>query len=100
MAYDFYIRRKQDLIDAVQEFGIVPYFCTSVPGFSHKEHCHPSVLFSDNGDDTWAWRNITLRKSIWALILPQKSMRGSRRSPMRDCLNTLYICSRMCRCQI
>ena len=26
MAYDFYIRKKQDLIEAVQEYGIVPYF--------------------------------------------------------------------------
>ena len=56
MAYDFRVRTKQDLIDAVQEYGIVPYFSTSVPGFSLEEHCSPSVLFSDSGDDTWAWK--------------------------------------------
>ncbi|MBO6013911.1 MAG: hypothetical protein J6P48_00425 [Oscillospiraceae bacterium] len=56
MAYDFRVRTKQDLIDAVREYGIVPYFSTSVPGFSLEEHCSPSVLFSDNGDDTWAWK--------------------------------------------
>ena len=37
MAYDFYIRKKQDLIEAVQEYGIVPYFQTSIPGFSLQE---------------------------------------------------------------
>ena len=56
MPYDFYVRSKQDLIDAVQTFGIVPYFATSIPGFSLEEHCHPSILFSDTGDDTWAWK--------------------------------------------
>ena len=56
MAYDFRVRTKQDLIDAVREYGIVPYFSTSVPGFSLEEHCSPSVLFSDSGDDTWAWK--------------------------------------------
>ena len=63
MAYDFYIRRKQDLIDAVQAFGIVPYFRTSIPGFSLEEHCHPAVLFSDTGDDTWAWKGPVIRES-------------------------------------
>ena len=56
MAYDFRVRTKQDLIDAVREYGIVPYFSTSVPGFSLEEHCSPSVLFSDGDDDTWAWK--------------------------------------------
>ena len=63
MAYDFYIRKKQDLIDAVQEYGIVPYFQTSIPGFSLQEHCHPSVLFSDSGDDTWEWKGPVIRET-------------------------------------
>lgn len=56
MAYDFYVRSKQDLIDAVEEYGIIPYFSTSIPGFSLEEHCPPAVLFSDLEDDTWAWK--------------------------------------------
>ena len=56
MAYDFYVRSKQDLIDAVEEYGIVPYFSTSIPGFSLEEHCSPAVLFSVFEDDTWAWK--------------------------------------------
>ncbi len=56
MAYDFYVRTKQDLIDAVEEFGIVPYFSTSIPGFSLEEHCPPSVLFNDTGENTGEWK--------------------------------------------
>ena len=63
MAYDFYIRKKHDLIDAVQEYGIVPYFQTSIPGFSLQAHCHPSVLFSDSGDDTWEWKGPVIRET-------------------------------------
>lgn len=56
MKYDFYVRTKQDLIDAVQTFGIVPYFSTSIPGFSLEEHCHPAALWSDGGEDSWSWK--------------------------------------------
>lgn len=63
MSYDFYIRKKQDLIEAIQEFGIVPYFRTSIPGFSLEEHCHPSVLFSDTGEDTWEWKGPVIRET-------------------------------------
>ena len=57
MAYDFYVRSKKDLIDAIQKFGILPYFSNTVPGFSLEEHCSPSVLFSDTGEnDTWEWK--------------------------------------------
>jgi len=61
MAYDFYVRTKQDLIDAVQEFGIIPYFRTSIPGFSLEEHCHPAVLFNDTEDNTWEWKGPVIR---------------------------------------
>ncbi len=61
MAYDFYIRKKQDLIDAVEEYGIVPYFRTSIPGFSLEEHCPPEVLFSAEGDDTWEWKGPVIK---------------------------------------
>ena len=63
MAYDFRVRSKQDLIDAVREYGIVPYFSTSVPGFSLEEHCSPSVLFSDGDDDTWAWKGPVIQET-------------------------------------
>ena len=56
MAYDFYVRSRQDLIDAIQKVGIIPYFSISIPGFSLEEHCSSAVLFSDSGEDTWEWK--------------------------------------------
>ena len=56
MSFDFYVRSRQDLIDAIRTFGIVPYFSNSIPGFSLEEHCHPAVLWSEDGNNTWAWK--------------------------------------------
>ena len=61
MAYDFIVRTKQDLIDAVQEYGIVPYFSTSIPGFSLEEHCSPAILFNDTEENTWEWKGPVIR---------------------------------------
>ena len=56
MAYDFYVNTRQDLINAIQEYGIVPYFSTSIAGFSLEEHCPPAVLFNDSSENTWEWK--------------------------------------------
>ncbi|MDO4973375.1 MAG: hypothetical protein Q4E38_04100 [Eubacteriales bacterium] len=61
MAYDFVVHSRQDLIDAVQEYGIVPYFSTSIPGFSLEEHCSPSILFNDTEENTWEWKGPVIR---------------------------------------
>ncbi len=61
MAYNFYVRTMKDLISAIETYGIIPYFSTSIPGFSLEEHCSPSVLFSASGDDTWAWKGPVIR---------------------------------------
>ncbi len=63
MSYDFIVRSRQDLIDAVGEFGIVPYFATSIPGFSLEEHCPPSVLFNDTEENTWEWKGPVIRSA-------------------------------------
>lgn len=63
MRFDFYIRKQEDLINAIQIFGIVPYFATSIPGFSLEEHCSPSVLWSDDDNNTWAWKGPVIRQS-------------------------------------
>jgi len=55
MKLDLYIRTKQDLIDAVNEFGIIPYFENSIPGFSIGEHVAPSVWFTDQ-EGVWEWK--------------------------------------------
>ena len=66
MAYDFIVRTKQDLIDAVQEYGIVPYFSTSIPGFSLEEHCSPAILFNDTEENTWEWKGPVIRATVCA----------------------------------
>lgn len=61
MSYDFYVRSQQDLIDAVQEYGVIPYFTNAIPGFSLEEHCAPTALWSDTGNDSWAWKGPVIR---------------------------------------
>ncbi len=63
MPFDFYVHCKQDLIDAVQEFGIIPYFRTTVPGFSLEEHCSPLVLWSEDENNTWEWKGPIIRET-------------------------------------
>ena len=60
MGFDFTIRSLQDLIDAVEHFGIVPLFENSIPGFSVEEHCDPRCWFSDT-DGVWEWKGPVIR---------------------------------------
>ncbi len=52
---DLYISSIEDLEQAVQELGFLPYFANSVPGFSIEEHVNPRVWFSDE-PGTWEWK--------------------------------------------
>lgn len=52
---NIYIRTKQDLIDAIEEYGMIPYFANEVKGFSIEENCDPKVYFSD-GPGIWEWK--------------------------------------------
>ena len=53
--FDFQVRSKQDLIDAVLQFGIVPLFRNTIEGFSVEEHVSPEVWFGD-GEGVWEWK--------------------------------------------
>ena len=80
MAFEFTVRCKEDLMDAVERFGIVPYFANSIPGFSVEEHCPPSLLFSDDGDDSWAWKGPVIRETgcAYGKFFEKKSVYVSR----------------------
>ena len=52
---DLYISSIEDLEQAVQELGFLPYFANSVPGFSIEEHVAPQAWFSDE-PGTWEWK--------------------------------------------
>ncbi|MBP5225594.1 MAG: hypothetical protein J6Z38_08465 [Lachnospiraceae bacterium] len=64
MTFDFTVRTKQDLIDAVQRFGFVPLFSGAVPGFSVEEHAVRDVWYtSDSGDWlVWDWKGPVIRE--------------------------------------
>ena len=63
MTYDFIIRSKQDLIDAVQRYGFVPLFAGAIPGFSVEEHAVPAVWYKKGSDDwpVWEWKGPVIR---------------------------------------
>lgn len=52
---DVYIRTIEDLEQAVEELGFLPYFANSIPGFSIEEHVDPRVWFSGE-PGTWEWK--------------------------------------------
>lgn len=63
MRFDFTVRTKRDLIDAVQTFGVMPLFANSIPGFSVEEHISPEVCFSDENEGVWEWKGPVIRES-------------------------------------
>ncbi|MBR6360734.1 MAG: hypothetical protein IKS04_02985, partial [Clostridia bacterium] len=60
--FDFYIETKQDLIDAVHEFGFVPLFANSIPGFSVQENVSPRAWFSGE-EGVWEWKGPVIRET-------------------------------------
>ncbi len=60
--FDFTVRKKQDLIDAVHDFGFVPLFANSIKGFSVEEHVAREAWFSSD-DGVWEWKGPVIRES-------------------------------------
>lgn len=60
--FDLYIETKQDLIDAVRQFGFVPLFRNSIPGFSVAEHVSPRAWFTDE-EGVWEWKGPVIREA-------------------------------------
>lgn len=56
------IRTKQDLKDAVETFGIVPFFRNTLRGFSVAEHTAPEVWFTDV-PGPWEWKGPVIRET-------------------------------------
>ena len=61
-SFNIYIRTKQDLIDAIDQYGIIPYFANSISGFSIEEHVSPEVWFSAE-EGVWEWKGPVIRES-------------------------------------
>ena len=60
--FDFYIRTKQDLIEAVRTFGFVPLFKNSIPGFSVAEHVAKEAWF-ESEEGVWEWKGPVIRET-------------------------------------
>ena len=53
--YRFTVRTKQDMIDAVETFGFLPFFAGSVPGFSLEEHVTRDLWYYAASGEWKAW---------------------------------------------
>ena len=53
----------KDLTDAIEEFGFLPYFCNSLPGFSIEEHVDPRAWFSDDEPGVWEWKRPVIQET-------------------------------------
>jgi len=62
MAFDLYVRTPEDLEAAIDEYGIVPFFKNSIPGFSISEHVDPRVWFSEDDVGVWEWKGPVIRQ--------------------------------------
>ncbi len=59
---DLYITSLDDMIQAVNDLGIVPFFRNSIPGFSIEEHCKPEIWFTDI-TGPWEWKGPVIRET-------------------------------------
>ena len=62
MAFDMYISCPDDLVSAIEEFGIVPFFKNSLLGFSISENVDPRVWFSEEEVGVWEWKGPVIRR--------------------------------------
>ena len=62
--YDFYIESKQDMLNAIEAFGFLPFFRCSIPGFSLEEHVSRSLWYSHETDEwpVWEWKGPVIRE--------------------------------------
>ena len=63
--FDFTVRTLDDLVGAVETFGIVPLFRSSVPGFSVEEHTVPECWYHAGSGEwkIWDWKGPVIRRT-------------------------------------
>ena len=62
---DFIIRTKADLIQAINEYGFLPFFENSIDGFSIEEHIDLGCWWhSDTGEwSAWEWKGPVIKET-------------------------------------
>ncbi|MBR1757817.1 MAG: hypothetical protein IJ744_03710 [Lachnospiraceae bacterium] len=63
--FDFTIRTKQDVVDAVNRLGFLPYFENRIEGFSIEEHVGSEAWF-DSAEGVWEWKGPLIRENAFA----------------------------------
>lgn len=63
--FDFLIKTKEDLIEAVNTYGFVPLFENSIKGFSIEEHVDPEAWYSssDGSWKVWEWKGPVIKET-------------------------------------
>ena len=62
--FDFIVRTKQDMIEAVETFGFLPFFTCAVPGFSLEEHVARELWYSSGDEwEVWEWKGPVIRET-------------------------------------
>ena len=52
---DFELNSKEDIINAVNRLGFLPYFKNKISGFSIEEHIAPQLWFGED-EGVWEWK--------------------------------------------
>ena len=65
MLKGFTINSKEDLIDAIHEFGFLPFFENSIEGFSIEEHVSWDCWYhaGDGSWPVWEWKGPVVRET-------------------------------------
>ncbi|MCR4839930.1 MAG: hypothetical protein K5848_00150 [Lachnospiraceae bacterium] len=76
---DFKIGSKEELIDAINELGFVPFFKNEIEGFSIEEHVADGCWYNDSVDSfwpVWEWKGPVIRqmKCAYGKFLKNKAM--------------------------
>ena len=51
------IKGKDDMAVIVEKYGFLPFFSSSIPGFSVEELSSPEVWFPPKGEGVWEWKD-------------------------------------------
>ena len=64
MPFELTVKSKQDMIDAVRQYGFIPLFANSISGFSIEEHAVPEVWYSEGSSEwkVWEWKGPVIRE--------------------------------------
>ncbi len=88
MAYDFYVRTLQDLIDAVQEFGIVPYFATLIPSAAGRT---ATCSYARHSQPARTPARESFLSSLFAEIAGIRASANTRKIPAKQSLQNVTV---------